>query len=247
MPVRIKPVRDLGPCTLNLEGIKGICALMDREFGRVSYAAEDDIWIVYNEPSTSFLHMIGGRDKLDALTVEAPPPPPESAIKIEAGSIERLVIGSEQGLMGVPEATANVSGGTNIPTIRKSVKLVFNKDEAKVILDIDPDDKDWLDHFLLDLNKHLGPPTFLQGFGGFPIPILFVGGAAVIPIEQPYCHIALKPRQPNQRLIGIGDNIAANVLYDVLKIAIGAIIGLLAAWLLSQYGVDILGVFGGSP
>lgn len=248
MPVRIKPIHNLDPCTLNLEGIKGICALIDKEFGHGSYAAEDDIWIVYDESSIPFLDIIDGRDRLDSFTVVAPPPPPESAIKIEARSIENLVIGSEKNFMGTPETIINVGEGVNKSNAEKTVKLVFSKDKAQVIFDIDPADKDWLDHFLLDLNKHIGPPSFLQRFGGFPIPILFVGGgAAVIPIEQPYCRIVLKPNQPNQRLIGIGDNIAANVIYDILKVAIGAIIGVFAAWLLSRYGVNILGIFGGSP
>jgi len=208
---------------------------LDREFDHAFYAAEDDTWIVYNEPSATFLHLIGERDKLDSFIVEAPPPPPDSAIRIEAGSIERLVIGSDQKIMDFFGDVENV-GDENIPSNRKRVKLVFNKEEAKVIFDVDPDDQDWLDHFLFDVNKHISSPSLLQKFGGFPLPLLFVGGGAVvIPMTQPHCRIILKHRLPNQRLVGIGDNIIASILYDILKIVIGVIIGgLLAAGLLSK-------------
>lgn len=248
MPVRIKPIQDLGPCILTLQSIKGICTIMEKEFGNVAFTAEDDIWIVYNEPSVAFLSTIEKRDKLDTFIAEAPPPLFESGIKIEAASIERLVIGSEQSLISLPTTTiASLGTETNTPNNRKSVKLVFSKEEAKVIFDISPDDKDWLDHFMLDLKKHIHNPSFLQRFGGIPIPIVFINGAAVIPIQQPYCRIILKPKQPNQRLIGIGDNIAANVIYDIMKYVIGAIAGILALWLLSRFGIDILSIFGGSP
>lgn len=248
MPVRIKPVQDLGPCTLTLKSIKGICALMNKEFENVSFTAEDDIWIVYNEPSTSFLSMIDGRDKLDTFIAEAPPPPFESGIKIEAASIERLIIGSEHSIIGLPTTTiTNLETETSPPNNHdKRVKLVFNRNEAKVIFDISPNDGDWLEHFMLDLRKHILKPSFLQRFGGIPIPIVFIGdAAAVIPIQQPYCRIILKPEQPNQRLIGIGDNIAANIIYDIMKYVLGAIFGILALWLLSRFGINILGIFGG--
>lgn len=242
MPVRIKPVHDLGPCILTLESIKGICTLMDKEFGDVSFTAEDDIWTVYNEPSGAFLPTIVGRDKLDTFIAEAPPPSLESGVKIEAASIERIIIGAEQSLIGLPTTTiASLGVGTGTSNAHKSIRLVFSKEEAKVIFDISPDNKHWLDHFMLDLRKHINAPSFLQRFGGLPIPIVFVSGAVVVPIQQPYCRIILKPRQPNQRRIGIGDNIAANVIYDIMKLVLGAIIGIIALWLLNQFGIDILG------
>jgi hypothetical protein len=64
MPVRIKPVRDLGKCTLSLESIKGICDLMEKEFGEVSFSAEDGVWEVFNESKSTFLQLIADRDKL---------------------------------------------------------------------------------------------------------------------------------------------------------------------------------------
>ncbi len=100
---------------------------------------------------------------------------------------------------------------------------------------------------MLDLKKHILKPLFLQRFGSMPIPIVFIDGAAVIPVQQPYCRIILKPKQPNQRLIGIGDNIAANVIYDIMKYVIGALAGILTLWLLNRFGIDILSIFGGGP
>lgn len=242
MPVRIKPIRDLGPCTLSLESISGICELMGREFGEVSFAAEDGTWVVFNEPGASFLQLIGTRDKLDTFTAEAPPLDMESGIRIHAASIENLVIGADQSLISLP--TTTISGAdpsTDEDVNEKRVRLVFSEKEAKVVFDIPPDAEDWLEHFMLDLNKHILPPSLLQRFGGIPIPLVIIQGAFVIPIGQPYCRIILKQSQVNQRLIGIGDNVAANIVYDVLKYVIFFLAGALALWLWDRYGIRLPG------
>ncbi len=184
---------------LDLDGVKGICALMDREFGNVTYNAEDGIWMIFDEPSNSFITNISEREKLDSFSAES-------------GQVQS-----------------------------KRVRLVFNEEEAKGIFDVAPNDSGWLEHFMLDLKKNIRPPSLLQRFGGFPIPLLLVAGgsALVVPIKQPYCRISIKSRQPNQRIRGIADNVVANMLYDLLKVAVGAVLLLVAAWVLEQFGIDI--------
>ena len=216
MPSRIKPVHDLGSCTLNLENIKGICALIDKEFGHSFYAAEDDIWIVYNEPTTSFLQAIDERDRLDSFTAFAVSPSSKGPGTIIYPSLDRS------------------------HDVDKAVELIFNKDIAQISFNIGPDDNYWLEHFLLDLDKHISSPTFLQKFSGIPIPIVFLSSAVVIPISLPYCRIILKSDQPNQRLIAIEDNITASIIYDILKFIIGAIMGIFSLWVLNRYEINIL-------
>jgi hypothetical protein len=180
---------------------------MDREFGSVMYTAEDGIWIIYEEPSGSFVSNVSAREKLDSFKAECKPPQSRSAT------------------------------------------LIFNDQEAKVIFDVDPSDNDWVKHFMVDLNELIRPPSLFQRFGGFPIPLLLVGGAVVIPVKQPYCRIIIKAKPPNQRFLEIGDNIFANLLYDLLKVVLGAILAIVAAWLLKQFGFDIfklLGITNGS-
>ena len=243
MPIKIKPVRDLGPCTLDLDGIKGICSLLDKEFKDVRYIAEDDIWSVFDEPCHTFIEAISQREKLDGFTAETPPFLDSSRVRVEADFIENLIIHPTQennldSQLSASQSSRNQHG--------KKIKLVFNREEAKVIFDIQPQDQDWLDHFLLDLNKFFSPPTLLQKFGGFPLPLMLVDNTLVISFEQPRCHIFLKKKEPNQRLIGIGDDIIASLFYDFLKFIVAAIVTLIAAWILRQFGVDILGMFGGS-
>jgi hypothetical protein len=133
--------------------------------------------------------------------------------------------------------------------IYKTVRLTFTNKMAEVTFEVPASDHHWLEHFMLDLNKHIRKPSLLQRFGGFPIPLVLVGGAFVIPIQQPYCKINIKPKQANPQLIGIGGNIAASIIYDLLKVMGGFILAFIAAWVLRQFGFDIfkwLGLTGGS-
>ncbi|MEM9219520.1 MAG: hypothetical protein AAGD25_34960 [Cyanobacteria bacterium P01_F01_bin.150] len=50
MPVHIKPVIDLGPCTLDRESIEKIVGIVERDFQISTFAAYQDIWEVYDEP-----------------------------------------------------------------------------------------------------------------------------------------------------------------------------------------------------
>lgn len=71
MPIRISPLHDLGPCMLNLDSMKNIAGLVERDFVSVTYIAQDNIWEIYDEPNDSFIQEISQRETLDSFTVKA--------------------------------------------------------------------------------------------------------------------------------------------------------------------------------
>lgn len=71
MPIRIKPDFDLGPCILNLESIKGIVALVHKDFPSASYSAHDGIWEIYQEPNNALLDAISQKERLDSFVINA--------------------------------------------------------------------------------------------------------------------------------------------------------------------------------
>jgi hypothetical protein len=71
MPIRIKPVHDLGPCQLDLESIKGICDLVEQNFNDASFSAEDGVWEVYDARKNELISAISLRETLDSFTVKA--------------------------------------------------------------------------------------------------------------------------------------------------------------------------------
>lgn len=72
MPVRIKPKLALDPCVLNLDSIKGITSLVQRDFPQVRFSASSGIWEVYDEQSRDdFIKAIAEKETLDAFEVVA--------------------------------------------------------------------------------------------------------------------------------------------------------------------------------
>lgn len=71
MPIRIKPVHNLGVCILDLDSIKKICELVEQNFVHSKFSAEDDIWEVYDEDCNAFIAAIQNRETLDSFVVKA--------------------------------------------------------------------------------------------------------------------------------------------------------------------------------
>lgn len=232
MPIRIKPVHKLGPCQLDLSGIEGVCALIIKEFKHSSFRATDTEWEIYEEPVTSFIKAISAREKLDSFTALGF----FDAMNPWYDPTDKMV---NETLIGGTSKPYYSGAGSQV----RMVRLLFNESEAKIDFDIPPGDNDWLEHFMFDLKKHIRSPTLLQRFGGFPLPLVLVGGAVVIPIKQPYCKIVIKQKQSSPRAISITDNIAANLLYDGLKILLGVGLAFFSAWILSKFGIDVLKFF----
>lgn len=71
MPIRIRPIYNLKPLVVNLEGIFEISALIEANFTHVLYSATDEIWEIYDESRSTFLEAISQREKLDSLKIFA--------------------------------------------------------------------------------------------------------------------------------------------------------------------------------
>jgi len=129
MPIRIKPVYDLGPCVLDLESIQGICALVDQNFGDSSYSGEDDVWEVYDEDAQGFIAAISAREALDTFMVDA-----SNATETATETNVSNTVSSRPG---------------------KAIRLIFDKYQASVKFSGPPDQEHWFEHFLIDLKKCL--------------------------------------------------------------------------------------------
>lgn len=213
MPIRVKPVHDLGPCLLDMESIKGICALVDKTFHYALYSATDGAWELYDEESAGLLAAIVGRTKLDSLTITAP--------SAKARGIHHDIA---------------VHTGIQIPAFddKRKVTLDFSSGNASVVFEVSPDEVDWVDHFMLDLKRHLRKPKIWQLRRS--LWVRYWGFEVNLPETQTL--ILLKMKEPNASVRSIRDNLASSIIYDIAKIVLGIIIALIAVWLYNRFGID---------
>src|ERR1041385_2803234 len=121
MPIRLKPV------VLDLEGIKGICDLVEQNFDSSKFSAEDGVWEVFNETKDKFISAISPREKLDSFTVKA-----KNILR------EEIMIQGEM----LQEESAD-----------KVIRIRFDKDQAKVKFTGLHELENWFEHFIIDLKK----------------------------------------------------------------------------------------------
>lgn len=82
MPVRIKPIQELRPCVLTLEGIQEIIGFVDAEFDTVNFIATDGIWEIFDEPKADFLSEIEKKESLDSFILNAKSSQDDSELEI---------------------------------------------------------------------------------------------------------------------------------------------------------------------
>lgn len=213
MPIRIKPTHDLGPCVLNLDSLQRIIKLVDNEFPAATYSATDNVWEIYDEPSRPFLDAVSQRATLDSFVVN-----------------------------GKLATAANYM-------LPKEVTIVFNESEATVMCNAQPDQQNWFEHFLIDLKKHILPPSFAQRLaniyrkGNFTLsyPVI-IGSVLTMSVEQfsntaknPYCRIAIRQRLPSPFIESIKANLVSNLIWALF----GAILLIIAQWILQTYGINL--------
>jgi hypothetical protein len=218
MPIRIKPVQDLGRCLLNLESIKDICLLVERRFNISTYVAEDGYWEISGEPMKKFVDTISNRERLDSFRIVAQC---TTSISIGSSDDDDAAAIDEPALISVPDY---------------EIELIFNQEKAELRFVGTIERQSDFEHFLYDIKKHIYPATFSQRFSGLRIP-LGIGGI-IFRFPQRYCHIIIKQKEPNQTARNIRDNIAASIIYDVFKYVLVFLIGGLALWLYLKYGVS---------
>jgi hypothetical protein len=122
--------------------------------------------------------------------------------------------------------------------------LRFAEDEAKALYKGSPDDESWFEHFLIDLKKHILPPTFRQlvafasKFGAsqlyFKVPLLIIPIDIEGAVSTPYCRIVIRQRPPSQFIENVKANLVSNLIWVVITFAFGVVATLVAQYLLSK-------------
>jgi hypothetical protein len=222
MPIRIKPVHDLKPCVLDLEGIKGICDLIMQNFNSAKFSAEDGVWEVFNETKDKFISAITQREKLDSFTVKA-----KNILQDE------VVIQGEM----LQEESAD-----------KVIRIRFDKHQAKVKFTGLHELENWFEHFIIDLRKQLRPPQFRQrllagGVKGFVITAsLTIAGLSVNDLIRAggiYCQIILHKRPTNPFVESVKANLVSNLIWVVLVFVAGILFTVFSIWIYRKFGLNV--------
>lgn len=240
MPVRIKPIHDLKPCSLDLVSIKGICELVDRNFNTALYSAEDGMWEVYNETTRSFLDAISLLDNSSGM----PKHETLDSFVIDAKNQVETKVGKEK-----------------IKKIEREIEIVFDKNQATIRFSGPYEMESWFEHFVADLKKHLRQPTFLQrlttepgvrDIKPLPYTVMLSSlssiassimskslGVSVKISNAPYCTIILYRKSPNALVENVKAGLIANFLWVPIVFVFGILFALLAYWIWSRYNLNI--------
>lgn len=122
----------------------------------------------------------------------------------------------------------------------RETTLSFSRTEAKLRCTILPAEEEWLDHFLIDLKKHVLPPTRQQRLIGQGVTFVDAAGAAFFlssgqlikagPPSNRYARIQIKEKPPNAMWEGLKIGVLGNAIWTVLYLLIGTAIGFGIAW-----------------
>lgn len=220
MPIRIKPVHDLKPCVLDLESIQGICALIEGNFNRALFSAEDGAWEVFDAGRGEFISAIELRETLDSFTIRA----------------NNILVQEFKG----------EAGAVRIEHVEKEINIIFDRHEATVKFTGPYEMENWFEHFIIDLKKHLRSPRLRQRlradkdsnvYGSLGVAI---AGIAVTELSGGrYCQIILKERPPNAFVENVKANLFSNLIWVVIVFVAGSLFTLLSLWLYGRYGLNI--------
>jgi len=118
----------------------------------------------------------------------------------------------------------------------KSVELVFDKDEARIECNANPDQNHWFEHFLIDIKKHIRPPSFSQiaiyrGMGSrefyLRIPLLFIPLDTSVAVSTPYCKIVIRKKAPDPFRENIKANLVSNAIWAIMVFILGVLLTLI--------------------
>jgi len=199
MPIRIKPVHDLGPCSLNLASIEGLSALALREFPSATFSATDRVWEIYDEPSRDkFLKAVSLRKNLDTFIIKAPLNSNISAPS-QANPKELELRFTES------EAIILFNGSPSDENWFEH----FLIDAKKHILS--PTFMQLLMYLSTRNSVYLNALRFI-----IPFPI-------EISIETPYSKIMIQQKAPSPFWENIKANLVSNIIWAILTFALGAV------------------------
>lgn len=233
MPIRIKPVIDVGPCVLDLDSIKQICDLVTTELSDVRFSADDDTWEVYDATKDEFITAITPRERLDSFVIVA-------STAAQASST------------GSTSSSGDTAPSTG--TIERTVEITFNQYQATIKFTGGQQHERWFSHLVTDVRSHLKAPRFQQRLStastgeqrrdeplsALPTLIIpgvsstlaeFIFGYAMKAGTLPYSLIILHRQPPNPLWENIKANIISNIIWVILAAVVLYALGALTVWL----------------
>jgi len=121
---------------------------------------------------------------------------------------------------------------------QRQIDLKFNESEAVLICAAHPTQQNWFEHFLIDFNKYVLPPTFSQKFAHSyltPSSISLPFGAFLalstfsvdlaFPGRVPYCKIVIKKRPPNPFMQNVKAGLISSAIITIIALAVGFAVG----------------------
>lgn len=126
-----------------------------------------------------------------------------------------------------------IINASNTKPEQRRIALVFDQTEAVLRVIASPEQEHWLEHFIIDLKKHISAPTISQRL---ELTTYDKASKASIPApSSPYCKIEISRKEPNPFI----ENIKANLASNAIWLIIGAILILIAQYILAQCGIDL--------
>ena len=232
MPVRIKPVHDFGPCVLDLDGIKNICALVDKDFPNPKYSAEDDMWEVYDESSANFIDLIQTHKKLDSFVVSATntsvlnlasqPIQPDKTLKLIFNQYQATLkfTGDESLKRWLNHFFNDLKELIHPPTFRQLINT------QKRGGDLEP----------ISLPKTVfitSASAIISGLIDKGISMALTGNSA------PYCKIIIQKKEPNQFWNDVKTGLVTNIIWVILGSVGTIILGLIAYFIFIRFGLNV--------
>ena len=118
---------------------------------------------------------------------------------------------------------------------RAKAELVFSEVEASLVFQGDPTNLDWLEHFTIDIKKHVLSSSFRQRFRGpqkmfitstlGDIKALSSMNIESLEFGEPYCRIVLYKAPPDPFIQSIWANLVSNFIW----IFLGGVLTLIGA------------------
>lgn len=197
MPVRIKPSYDLGSCRLSLEGIKGICERVVRDFPNARFGAIDDIWEIYDETEQTFLEAISSREVLDEFNVSANREADHVNVQVTLGKKEASVC---------LEASPEYQDWFEHFLI--DLRKYLEKPDFYQKLAFTSSTRRWsFEKFSAIMVMSIAPQKFDTS----------------IKFSAPYCRIVIHKRPPNEFMENIKANIVSNIIWALIVFILGVI------------------------
>jgi hypothetical protein len=204
MPVRIRPVHDLGPCTLTLEQIQKISELVEQNFPSVTYSAYDGVWEIYDEPKDPFLLAISQRETLDSLGIKGSgDPSKEVAIVFNEKEAKVDCTARPEDENWFEHFLFDLRKFIGPPTVRQLTAYLYKDSDA--------------------FAPYLAHTSVLFG-----IPIR-INTSAII--ATPYCRIVIRQKPPSQLVENIKANLISNIIWVVIVFVSGALFALFLQWI----------------